>query len=368
VENDLFTFKALNADDDSEVLQLVRLFQRVYGDSFPLAPVYSAKFWKVHAGTRFTSLLAMQGRKVSAHLAIRPDRDNPLHIQIYLPACDPEFIAAGQEHHQQLVNLIKRQAERHGWQMLYCYLINNVQPMRFLAEDLFQTQEVAIWPKSLPELQIGRATGSAEQNSLRRHVIVTQRLLNGASQAGLEETPLYVPEWHRQVCAWLYSNLGLTRLFCTDFDHTRVKQQFLPTFSADRRSIETRTYRQTKVTLSCVEPNLIGDFRQALRQLEQATGYYHYVSVNMQDPATPAFSAALEESGYRFCGVLPFHRGKESIIYCNHAARFFLAEELGASPSALARYIERYSFRDQSRSAWQAPAGARRPFQGVETG
>lgn len=366
MENSSFGLKALNADDDCEVRELIRLFERAYGSFFPLAPVYQGKFWKSHAGTRFTSLGVWQGRKIVAHLAIRPDRDNPQHVQIYLPVCDADFTSAPVEIHQQLVEIVERQAERHAWELLYCFAVSDIQTMRFLADGLLGTQEVAIWPRCLPTAsgETGAGVPYSETASYRRHITVTQKLIGSAgvnqSQAPGEDIPLYVPAWHQQICSWLYSTLGLTRIFYTSFEHAKVKQQFLPAFSADRRSVETRTYRHTKVSLSCIEPNLAGDFRQVLRQLAQVSGLYSFVSVNMRDPATPAFCLALEENGYRFCGVLPFHRGKESILYCNDAARLSSAEELGASPSPLARYIEKYNFNRESRSTWQIPANVRR--------
>ena len=336
-------FKALNPDDDSEVSQVVELFRRSHGESFPLAPVYDRKFWKIHAGVRFTSLVAMHERQMVAHLAIRPDRDDPSHVQIYLPLCDLELISLSQQIHGEMLSIIERQGQRQGWRMLYSLVVEDMPQMHAFANQVLQGKEVAIWPQCLPPKP-------GHDDQMRRHVMVMQRMLQQNPQHTTGESPdfLFVPEAHQAICEWLYNSLGLTRVFLT---HSQAhaggrlpSSHRLSALSADRRAVETRTYRQTGVTLSCVEPGLLNCFTRVFDKFRTHSTQRHFVSVNMRDDKAPGFCEALEERGYSFCGVLPMHRGKESIIYASQRLEFLPERESALSTYVLGRYLENFDF------------------------
>jgi hypothetical protein len=359
VEN--ISFKALNPDNDVEVTQLTQLFTRVCGPSFPLTPVYQARFWKTHAGVRFTSLLALHGKKVLAHLGIRPDRDDSSTVQIYLPVCDPEFIEQHAELHQQMLDIVKRQAERQGWRVLYCYVLDDLAQMHFFANEVLHASEVAVWPACLPSLEI-------ESQDPRRHVVVVQKVLQARPERTMlslkgERDLLFVPEWHRPMCELVYASLGLKGAFASELEcradcEDEQRGATCSALPADRRAIETRTYRQTGITLSCVEPGLVPSQRRTVEQLLSLGAPYHYVALNLHHARTPSFCAELEEVGYNFCGLLPFLRGKDSIIYSNQKIDpLAMPSKSLVSSYALGRYLEAYNFADVEHALWEKESG-----------
>lgn len=336
---DRIIVKALDHDDDTEVVQVVRLFERSHGRTFPLIGVYDPRFWKSHAGLRFTSLIAVEGHKVVAHIALRRDLDQPTHIQLYLPAIDPGYVDFHGLIESELLALIDRLAQRQQWKLLYGYALGDLCGMNLLTDPTLGLREAAVWPQAIPLNRI--------EDGLRADVTFVQRVLQ---VDGPQET-LYVPEAHREMTAWLYRSVGLEPLFTFSSDTGRSPAQLgreMQTVSADRRAVEHRTYRPTAISLSLVEPGLLADPQATIAQLAaRSTRFpFQYIGCNMRDPRTVGFAEQLERTGYRFCGVLPFIAGRHNILYAAPSAASYAPSRAHARPSPLVRYMSDYRFTD----------------------
>ncbi len=343
------SFRALNSDNDSEVIQVMRLFERSYGKSFPLVSVYDQKFWKTHSGSRFTSLIALDGYKVIAHLAIRPDRENPSHVQICLPVCDPDYHSLHEALHAELIALVERQSVKQGWRMMYYHVVTSLPEMKFVANSVLEAKEVAIWPFCLPP--------TADSGSdTRHHVLVAQKMLpSGATQkkSTSSNNVLFAPEWHLDVCRSIYSSLEIKKAISAE--RIQDEPSLEMAYPADRRAVETRSYRRTGIVLSNIEPSLVSSFKRTVVSLLEQPCPWQFVAVNMRDVKTPAFCQVLEENGFRFCGVLPYHRNRHSIVYACQRSNKISAKELLVPDSALAQYIENYRIDSEQDRSWKTP-------------
>jgi len=306
--------KAANPDNEVEIKQLSNLFRRVYGKSFPIDSVYDPQFWRTHIGTRFISVIAVRKGRIIAHLGAYPDSDEPRHVQLCFPLCDPAYSHLIPMLGKGAWSILQKQAQRQRWKMIYYFVFGNVPDMQQMADSIFFTKEVAICPDYLPASNL-RPRGNKNVKGIRRtsngsrtHISITQRIITAEENPPLK---LFIPRHHRQMIECLYEPLGLKRTFMDRPKHLR-EAHALP---AEARAVEKNYFSKTGVVHSFVHPSLLPGRPDDVEGLSANGNSQVYAFVNMEDPACPAFCEKLEDKGYQFCGILPLLKGRDSVVY-----------------------------------------------------
>lgn len=329
--------KALSPDNAVAIRGLIRLFSHVYGGTFPVKGVYDPAFWAAQLGKRFVSIVAEDGGDIVAHLAVHRDGTNPVDSFISLAVIDPAYRHSTNEIAQEAGAMIRGLARRQGWCSCTAFVYEDVRAMQAISDSIVRSKEVAILPGYLPASPV-KARGErlshkrfhAERGS-RRHGLVTQRIFNPATVAPLT---IYVPDRHREICRLLYAPLGLERRMAPNSPgHSGV----VSTGAIERSYHRGLGTYHTFVTPSGVsshtslEPNG-WDGSKAL-----------FVYADLGDPRCPDFAESLENQGYRFCGIVPLVRGRDSIVFFKETEPY-LDRTPFESPRArmLSRYIETY--------------------------
>ena len=341
--------KALSPDNSAAIRGIVRLFNHVYGDSFPLPGVYDPEFWRAQMGRRFISLVAEDRRDIVAHLAIHTDHGSPSDTVISLPVIDPAYRQSSQDITRAAAETVRRLARTQHWRSCTGFVYEGVRAMETIPTTLLNSKEVALLPGYLPSEPI-RARGERlphrrlfHARGSRRHALVTQRIYSGDTASS--DLPLFVPTHHREICRILYAPLGLKRCFAADGTQREV---------ALNQPIELSYHRGLGAYHLFITPSLIN----GPLNLEPRTWDGHkalFVYMNLHDPACPSACGELENQGYRFCGIAPCLPTKSTVAgkagsLTRDSIVFFKETEAYrdraafASPRAqmLSRYIETY--------------------------
>lgn len=342
--------KAIGPDNERVIRKIIDLFSACYKDSFPIAGVYDLQFWKSHIGLRFSSLVAFHDGEPIAHIALAPGPENRSHVQLSLPVCHRDYLEHRTFLEMKLLEVLETQRQRQDWRMLYFFVLANLPRFSEFAAGTIKTRVTAICPSYFPAIRSDYAR--ADQRD-RTDVIVTKRVFDAVKE---DERLCFVPEYHQDICSRLYSALGLSRRF---IESSEV-EAFSPsaplsasaTLSSDAPALQTSFFGRTGVCHAFIQPSLIRSVKDALAEIDAALSANKYVFVNTEDRACPAFCDALENHGYRFCGILPLMQGTDNLVYTNSIDSSFDVNSF-ITPRArnLAEYISQYTL---SRSSNQA--------------
>jgi len=336
-----FIIKALNADDDVEVNQLPKLFSKALTTNFPLKSVFSNRFWKTHSGSRLTSITirhVVKGQlvKTVAHLAIRPERLYPSHVQVLLPVIDPDYVQFAPQFRAMYSDILQRLSIRQNWKFLYFYGIAGLPGTELLDSNELGMSAASIWPGSYPGLDIGNTLASRFDATLYQKMLAS----SSTNQHELSEEVLFVPKKHKIACEYVYNQLGLKPQIVSSKKELDEKKYPIAALAADRRALQVRSYRLAGITLASVEPSLLPKAKQAIRELENSPARCKFIQINAYDPKAPEFCETLEDYGYKFSGVLPFHCGKQSIVYYSAPKHEMAIDTYTEDSSVLARYVQ----------------------------
>ncbi len=297
----LFKVKALDPDNQVEVTQLSELYKAAYGDRFKLARVNEASFWAVKSSFRFSTLLVYAGNKVVASVALRKDRDNEKHVQLYMPAIHPEFIVKQDDIGRSLKDFIQKLADRQEWELTYSYQFLQMEDQAEFAALLVDGTETALWPSSLP-LNPVASKGLGP-------VLVSMKVLTSGMKDKLN---LYAPVSHLNFCVDLYRRLGIN----VSFNENQGSDiSSLHGLSADKRAFERRVHQNAGFSLSFIEPSLFKNFDQLKSKLTKQSESADYIALDLIDPLTPEFAQKLEELGFQLGGLLPYIRNRHNLLY-----------------------------------------------------
>lgn len=329
-DSELFNLRvrSVNPDNALELRRISALYNRVYGDQFPVHDVCSEQFWRCHIGSRYSSLVAELNGEVVAHLSVHRDRLDPTIVEIAYPVYDPRCEELLSDVLSLAWGALERQRERQGWRMLYYFAVVQRSKTQLLGSALLNTHEVAICPEYLSPIEC-----ASDNTSKRCDVLVTQRIFKNLNSHPLK---LYVPERHKQFIEFLYAPLGLNRSFVG----TKDARSATPLLAADYPAVERQYFRRTGVRQSFVRPSLVGDLKQFQLKFKREARERSFVYLDLTDPATPLLAAEIEDAGYRFGGVLPLFKGTDSVVYFYDSEYSPNLEEL-LSPRAraLASYV-----------------------------
>lgn len=341
-----YKVKALNPDSETEIAQLCTLYSKSYGPNFTATPVDASRFWKSRAGNRFTTLVVMDNSRFIASVSLRPDRDNPAHIQLYMPVCDLEYLESVNEIRAAMADLMHRLSLRQKWEMLYSYQFLQLPQQAWFSKFLLNGIDVAIWPSSLPFSSNLNVSDKSQKtlsgykspvdkfpaNKSYGSVVISQRVLQTPNEQKSADSLLFAPAKHTQFCKWIYQSLGLQfqitssaeeaaksissqQLFDQHLVHRGFQDAPVLALSADRRAIERHTHRQAGFSICFVEPSLTTGFKDLEKVLDRKAKNVEYIALNMLDPMTPDFAEKLESIGYGLGGVLPYHRNRHTLLY-----------------------------------------------------
>lgn len=333
--------KALNADCEAEVTHLCDLYKRSYGAQFRLTPVDDSRFWKSRVGNRFTTILVHADSKLIASVSLRADRENPAHIQLYLPVCDPAYLSVAANIRTAITDLMHRLSLRQKWEMLYSYQFLQIPEQAWFSHFLVDGVDVALWPSSLPSgSKHEKRNLDANADIGLGSVLISQRVLEIPLEQSDGKTVLFAPKRHVQFCRWIYESMGLSYTITDNLEEASkravevhsekakksIEQSLanspLLALSADRRAIERHTHRQAGFSICFVEPSLTSGFRDLENILNRKARCADYVGLNMLDPKTPLFAEQLEKIGFGLGGVLPYHRNRHTLLYYKTVSDF----------------------------------------------
>lgn len=332
--------KALNPDCEAEITQLCALYARCYSTQL-LTPVDASRFWKSRVGNRFSTLLVLSGTKYIASVSLRPDRENPAHIQLYLAACDPQYLSQAAEIRTAITDLMHRLSMRQKWEMIYSYQFLQLPEQAWFSHFLVDGIDVALWPASLPSgTKKDKKAVNPETNAGLGSALISQRILATPANHFDEKAILFAPKEHVKFCSWIYSSLGLSFNVTHDLNEAskiagtsknegakfkaagNISLNANLALSADRRAIERQSHRQAGFCLTFVEPSLVSNFKDLEKILQRRALATDYVALNMLDPNTPQFGENLEKIGFGLGGVLPYHRNRHTLLYFRTATSF----------------------------------------------
>jgi hypothetical protein len=261
-------------------------------------------------------------------------------MHLCYPACVVEYTSRLPEISVQLRALLARQSGRQGWSMLSFSAFSEI-PLTLQAAAMMGLKETAILPFSYPASNLNRSGSSGRngkgQRSSRRdrqprsHTVSSQLIFRPDLEPARD---LYVPEQHREMCSRLYSDLGLARRI---IDTSPGLGGGLP---ADSRAMERNYFPASRTSFLFLQPGLVSYSERQIFNPASCKAQTVYAIANLSDPACPAFCAKLEESGYRFSGILPLYKGRDSIVYFWSSAGQFEGEQFESTRAGmLSNYI-----------------------------
>jgi hypothetical protein len=301
--------QAISPDNAAEIAQLTHLFCAVYGRRFPVKKVYDRHFWHSRIGSGFSSLVMRAGDEMVAHIACCTDRYDPRIVHLCFPACLPELTPRLPEIGDMVIQQLRRNSSRQGWTMLNFSAFSEI-PLSQTASSLMGFNSMAILPCSYPASDLNRqpraSRASRRERPSRSHTINSQLFFRPEIEPARD---LFVPNSHREICELLYSDLGLHRSFCEAGGRAPAA------LCADRRAVERNYFPATRTSFLFLQPSLVSRAERQLFVPGSGKASTVFAIANLCDPACPALCSQLEESGFRFCGILPLYKGRDSIIY-----------------------------------------------------
>lgn len=339
--------RTINPDNKVEIRDLVHLFRRVYGKSFPISSVYDEAFWSSHVGIRFNSLVAIHEGRIVGHCAIYPEKGVPNIVQLNYMLCDPMYRHLLPGLCRETWQIISKQSIRQNWNMIYNFTFGSSPFTQLLQNKVLNGHEVALMPAYLPNskmrprgLRIKK--GAATEND-RGHVLISQRTF---SPNKLTSRTIYAPKSHRDIIRYLYAPLNLPRVF--DYSNSIAKLE--KAVYADFPAVDMQSFTTTKVRHVYIQPSLVNMPSKTVSEIEDSCpdpSAALYLFINLSDPRCPDFCDMIENRGYKFCGVLPVLQGRDSIIFWreNQNSDYFNIDNFySESARVLARYLGTPSF------------------------
>ncbi len=298
-------YRALNLDSQSDIRKVIELYRAAYGSYFPWRRIYSELFWRSQAGNfanrHSVHLIAETNGKFIAHFGLRGDGSS---YEFFLAAYDPQeryqilsVFRAGWKH-------ILKIGKRQQWQNIFFFCLLENLTTQFAAHKIFKATPVAIIPNCIPsKLAVTLALNSSAKQACRSVMLMWLPL------TGPGKSVLFPPSRHRNMLNTIYAPLRLTR-------HLTEQQEPLPErvvstnpefsclhrsrFNINEMNIHSSSDDVSRI-MQAIEGKLLSNRLQILK-------------IKLDNPNCPEISAAVEERGFRFCGIHPSANG-DSLIY-----------------------------------------------------
>lgn len=318
--------RAINQDNQRDAEELVELFRNQYGDSYPFAEVYQTNYWrqerddleldKAACLKPFTSIVALDGRRVVAHLALQPLGDGI--VEILHPSIHPDYRHRLFSISRLFGRCLQEQAQRQNWRIVFGY--NYIcQPLaQILATKFLFLKETALIPGFAP---VGEKFAAMRSLCPKKSLLAMYN--TPLARASAEKT-LYPPAEHIEKIIDLYRPFSFNRRFLSvnpEPQYSAMKHSDSP----DANNGLSLTYEQSLgIARVIVDPGEIEDWEEFLSFVSDMDLSVHrqdlrlVIQVAMDSPSCPRCSRMLELNGYRFCGVLPEVAGQDYIVFCRY--------------------------------------------------
>ena len=302
--------KALNPDNLFEIEQLIQLYLRSYGNSYPHKGVYSSSYWigqsrSLLRSQKFVNLAEYRNRKMVGHLGLRLD---PAHggAEIISLAVDPADRQNIFQTARQAWQLLERQAARHACRSIHFFCPLKHPALQVLARKCFHCWESAILPGYLHSVPLPWSSFGEKKEV---GVVVMQNFLQPELKPPL---PIYPPERHFGMISHLYQTLGPNRdLRSAGTSPLKVE----PAGPASGIEVEyRRRYRAYHISIMPSQAPLSG-LEECLQRLGQTSDARIYLQVRLDNQNCPGICSFIESLGYHFCGVMPELKGHDYVIY-----------------------------------------------------
>lgn len=306
-----FSYRAASPDNAFDIQAIIELFTAVYGETYPLPNVYDPLFWRQHIGTRFTSTLIYDGRKLVGHLAAQPEGIDGKMIQVLFPLCHPDV-----SRHLDAVlslawNVFEQQAKKQQWHGIYYFAFADVPEMVRFGEQILRVKSVAVCPAYFPAWK----SSPRDKNSrVRSDIIIGQRFFKPEHE---KQRSIYISSEHSELVSRLYEALKLPREIRTSVRKEKLASYPLP---ADRTAIETRYFAKSGIMHVYIEPSLVVSESELAAHFINPHSESTFAFVKGYDPRALEVSSWLESHGFEFSGVLPFIHDRESLLFSHTSA------------------------------------------------
>jgi len=350
METENITIRALCPDNEVKLKQLISLFHATYGDTFPIRGVYDLQFWKNQISGRFVSMAAEYEGEVIAHLAIYPDPECPGDVQLAFPVCHPRFLNCLPFFADKLKNLFKNLAIRQGWDTLYMFILNDEPTTMKFATDWLGFSVGCMLPAYLPasnlSVRCDRSSGQFSSEN-RTNVVVA---FSDLTLKIKKKNKIFVPKKHIELCAILFSTLGLQR------DYIGEPTDFISSTRVDRVADSCKRAFPNVATTNCfVSPSAAPNLDDMLLKIFEKEGENLFIFVDIEDPLAPALCERLESDyNFVFNGICPKLRNRDRVVYASTEATASLHRN-SCNPAAdrLAKYVLAERVREQDASSAQ---------------
>ncbi len=302
INQDQIKICAISSDDTVRISELISLFRAMHGDGYPTPMVYDPAFWRAQIEHRMTSVTAQIDGQIAAHIALRTDKYDPQSIEVSLPLCSPECVELVPEVSRRFSDLIKRQCKRNSWRVVYSYIDSGCALSAELNRTIFSGMESVLLPN-----YVLAGFDSDQGSSLVSRSMFASQIFPFPDQLG--ELDLFLPSNHRLIIEKLYEPFGLIRNFIPRPVKSTPNSSYRPLHLTLLPHIETLHLE--------IIPSLVGDIKPILDKVRGYQSFNQFLFVDLSDPFTPDLSEQLETFGFRFCGVLPRRKGRDSLVLWN---------------------------------------------------
>lgn len=296
------TYKLANPDNFLEIEKITELFHEVHKEKFPRTGVYNDKFWNRHLNRDLKSILIFGNDKLLGHIALKADTTNKKHLELTLPAFSSKLMPYKEKVAEIIKGLISKNAKTQSWELVYCFLFNECKNWHEISENALGMHEVALCPD-----YIDAKEKEGEQN---QDVVISVKCFSKNEISGTMPINVHIPKKHLEISKALYEPLNLNRKF-----KSNSTSKIGAALHAEGRAIESNYFSKASVSHTFINPSMLNDDTNTLSKLNQHPANSNYIFVNLFDSKAPSFCDRLEEYDFKFCGVLPLFKGRDSIVY-----------------------------------------------------
>ncbi len=307
--------RALNPDNLREVEEVVDLFTRDYGMSYPFKHVYDPSFWyskqdEASEQENLISIVAVDDRRFVAHMGLRHEPGTG-RIEMQLPAIHPAYRKQVFHMSRLFWRCILEQGKRQNWRLIYHHSLLAYPISQVVASKCFHSDTVAILPNSTPASKY-RLLGVKKRTG-RASLLINYNVLN---ERRVTPRVLHVPQHHAGMIEEIYQPLKLYRIFKT----TQGAEQAVEPgeTSGYEHGLSATVNESLNLQNLSIVPSELRTRDEGLErvfELGREDKNQLFVHVALTDPGCPKFCNTLESNGFRFCGVLPEAPAGDFIIF-----------------------------------------------------
>ncbi|MCB0354075.1 MAG: hypothetical protein KDD64_11135 [Bdellovibrionales bacterium] len=285
------SIRALSPDNGAHIREVIDLFERRFGERYPVQSVYRGTFWKHHINIRFCSIGLFSNRQLIGHFSYCHDIRFPGIAFIQHAAFDERGSDFIRENPQRIRDMIERLALRHRCHSIACLVPEEISESSYFAEQTMGCALASIWPRFFPH-------GDVRQDGyLFLHSLFPLEL------------PSSLPEHHRK---------------CVDALNRRVKSHGSLQFdgplehvdSSKKKAFRVRSLPEVPANLIAVYPSLASQMESlADKARNRAENELTYLVLSSSDPRSADFVTLLEDRGFAFCGIVPMLESRNALLF-----------------------------------------------------